>query len=81
MGTEHGAAAELSELLFSWMHCQKCSQQHLPSFTGKNIIMEQNGESQVLVCEAYVLSDSLNTSPSLFESPLNPSGFQSGTHR
>lgn len=81
MGMEHRAATEVSELLFPWMHCQKCSQQHLPSFTGKNKIIEQNGESQVLVCEAYVLFDFLNVSPSQFESPLNPSGFQSGTHR
>lgn len=53
----------------------------LTSFTGKNIIIKKNGESQILICEAYVLFDSLNISPSQFESPLNPSAFQSGTHR
>lgn len=80
-GAEHRPATEVSELLFSWMHCQKFSQQHLQSFTGKNAIIKKNGERQILVCEAYVLFDSLNISPLQFESTLNPSGFQSGTHR
>lgn len=52
MGAEHRTATEVSELFFSWMHCQKFSQQHLPSFTGKTSIIKTHGESQILVCES-----------------------------
>lgn len=66
MGTQRRAAPVALELFFLWMRGQKFSQQHLPSFRGRNIIAKQNGERQILqpavtllVGEACVLFNSL----------------------
>lgn len=64
MGTEHRAAPVAFELFFLWIRSQKFFQ-HLLFFLGRNIIIKQYAEDQILqpdatcICKACVLFDSL----------------------